>query len=423
MLQTANINYPFTSMTAWALAKNKAEATKYVRRQRLNAPDTLTITAGPYDQALVRSFLQRHGRVIVKPLDSSLSRGLTTDITTFEALGVAIEAARQHSTRVLVQEQVFGEEIRFATINGRVVSALLRRTPRVIGDGTSTVAELIKVENEQRRLITDTLVPYPQLEGALIRQSLDQTVVPAKGEVVELSRATMIGKGCSVYDVLDDLHPSYIEKVERLVKDINASFFVTDIFIRDYTQPASDDNYWFIEFNTSPVLKLFYSCRDGNMHDIVPVLAREVDRKLHLMSKPIVGSFEPVTFPALGITDQIAKIDTGAYSGTIGCAVVRVVQRSGRDVLECQVVEDGPIYYFEKFYVKAVRSSNGHKHKRYLIDTKILLSGIVYPVTIGVSDRSDMKHNILIGRRFLRANNILVDVTLNQAYDTDKEPK
>lgn len=31
----------------------------------------------------------------------------------------------------------------------------------------------------------------------------------------------------------------------------------------------------------------------------------------------VVGSFEVVSFPTLGVHDVIAKVDTGAYSGTI----------------------------------------------------------------------------------------------------------
>jgi hypothetical protein len=49
------------------------------------------------------------------------------------------------------------------------------------------------------------------------------------------------------------------------------------------------------------------------------------------------------------------------------------------------------------------------------------VQGKVYPIRIGLSDRSDMKRSVLIGRRFLRENDMLVDVRVHDEYDDEGE--
>lgn len=422
--RAAMIGYPFTSATVRALSKNKAEATKFVTTHGVNAPATIKVHSDKVDDVAIEKFLAKYGKVVVKPLNRSLSVGLTTDASTLNKVQKAIKKAARYSDEVLIQEQVFGEEVRFAVLNGNVISALLRQTPRVVGDGVSTVSELIREENKSRSKINYTIVKYPLLNRDHIHTSVDMTRVPEKEEIVELSRATMISGGCSVYDVLDSVDESYISLVESLVSELDTGFIVVDVFIKNYREQADEKNYWFIEFNTSPVLKLFYSCRDGNMHNILPALASAIDKNIHITSKSTIGSFEAVALPKIGIKHSIAKIDTGAYSGAVGCSNIQVFKRDGKKVLSFSPGRSSKkVFETTTFFEKYVRSSNGQREKRYLIETDIVVNKHSYPIVISLSKRTDMKHEILIGRRFLREHNFLVDVSLNQEYDTDSEVK
>ncbi|MEO5499790.1 MAG: RimK/LysX family protein, partial [Candidatus Saccharimonadales bacterium] len=59
--------------------------------------------------------------------------------------------------------------------------------------------------------------------------------------------------------------------------------------------------------------------------------------------------------------------------------------------------------------------------KRFIIETDLKVQGETYRIKIGLADRSDMRKPVLIGRRFLREHNILVDVRINQEYDDEGE--
>lgn len=144
-----------------------------------------------------------------------------------------------------------------------------------------------------------------------------------------------------------------------------------------------------------------------------------------MKTKKVFGSFERVSIPELGIDNVVAKIDTGAYSGALHCSSIKeITDPTGKKKLRFTPVDNHAhtteVGCFCRSYV---RSSTGHRVRRYLFDTNIVINSVEYSIRIGLSDRSDMNYEILIGRRFLRENNILVDVCKNQELDSDKDKK
>lgn len=141
-------------------------------------------------------------------------------------------------------------------------------------------------------------------------------------------------------------------------------------------------------------------------------------------SNTVIGCFEAVSLPDLGVKNELAKIDTGAYSGALHCTDIRVVRRGEQ---KKRILKFTPLgrpklaTETDTFIATYVRSATGHRIRRYIIDTTIELQGRSYPIRIGLSDRSDMKRSVLIGRRFLRENKMLVDVRINQEFDDEGE--
>ena len=130
------------------------------------------------------------------------------------------------------------------------------------------------------------------------------------------------------------------------------------------------------------------------------------------MDKQTIGIFEKVSFPELGIKNIMAKIDTGAYSGALHCKQVKEIILDGKHVLQFVPFEQPKLVKTTDSFKKIpVTSSNGVTEQRYLVNTDITISGVTYPIRLSLSDRSSMRWPVLIGRRFLRKNNLLVDVT------------
>jgi len=125
-----------------------------------------------------------------------------------------------------------------------------------------------------------------------------------------------------------------------------------------------------------------------------------------------LGTFEPVSFPDFAVIGKItAKIDTGAYSGALHCTMIRLEETPKGKVLHFSPFDhpDTEISV-SNFTLENVRSSNGKNQSRYFVNTNIKIQGAIYPIILSLADRSEMKWPVLIGRKFLRKNNFLVDV-------------
>lgn len=137
-----------------------------------------------------------------------------------------------------------------------------------------------------------------------------------------------------------------------------------------------------------------------------------------------VGWMERVSFPEYDTGEVEAKIDTGAYSGALHVTRLKEVKdkRTGKLLLRfCPLGRGGSLCHSEHYSIRYVRSATGHRVKRYVVNTIVRIKGNDYPIQIGLSDREAMKKPALLGRRFLRENNFIVDVRINQDQDKESE--
>lgn len=128
--------------------------------------------------------------------------------------------------------------------------------------------------------------------------------------------------------------------------------------------------------------------------------------------RTILGAFEEVSFPLFGDHTVVAKIDTGAYSGALHCSYV---EQKDQQIIFRPFDIDIEITC-DEFLVKYVKSSNGKREKRYFIETSMIIAGKQYPILLSLSDRSEMKWPVLVGRRFLKLNSFLVDPIKDDGY-------
>lgn len=136
----------------------------------------------------------------------------------------------------------------------------------------------------------------------------------------------------------------------------------------------------------------------------------------------IIGSTEHISFPDMNGMEVTAKIDTGAYTGALHCTKISVVETADGKVLRFSPFDHPELVVnVADFTEGPVKSSNGKEEQRYFIDTNICVKGETYPIVLTLADRSEMRWPVLIGRRFLRQNNFLVDVNQRATYRVDKK--
>lgn len=132
--------------------------------------------------------------------------------------------------------------------------------------------------------------------------------------------------------------------------------------------------------------------------------------------KKIIGRREIINFPELKLFGVEAKIDTGAYTSAIHCHHIReATLPDGSRVIRFQLLDPShPQYHnqlfeYKDFFLRDIKSSFGDVQERYVIRTQIQIFEEVFEADFSLSDRSDLKSPVLIGRTLLHGN-FIVDV-------------
>ena len=132
----------------------------------------------------------------------------------------------------------------------------------------------------------------------------------------------------------------------------------------------------------------------------------------------IVGRYESIDLPELGLEGIKAKIDTGAGISSIHCSHIHVVKKDGQHVLECHLLGlKSPVFYFTEFKERLIRSSNGQSEIRYAVKIQVSINSRKIKTEFTLSKRDQMNFPVLLGRRFLR-NRFIVDVSKMYLFST-----
>lgn len=124
----------------------------------------------------------------------------------------------------------------------------------------------------------------------------------------------------------------------------------------------------------------------------------------------ILKTLETVSFPEFEAIGEIkAKIDTGAYTGSLHCTEIHLDDATKE--LHFSPFDHPEITMKTNDYTMGpVKSSNGEEQERFFINTTINIGGNTLPITLTLADRTEMMRDVLIGRRFLAEHGFLVDV-------------
>jgi len=126
----------------------------------------------------------------------------------------------------------------------------------------------------------------------------------------------------------------------------------------------------------------------------------------------VIGRHVIIDLPELNSFGIEAKVDTGAYRTVIHCLAWREIIRGTEKFLEATFDLNGEgahTILFKDYFQKEFKSSFGEKEKRYCVRTTIKIGRKKIRSSVSITDRSDMRFQVLIGRKTLMRK-YLVDV-------------
>ncbi len=255
-----------TSHIAVGVASDK-ELTK-----ELLAAVGVPVPQGRLVSTLERALQAAHGLgglVAIKPLDGNQGKGVSTHLSTDEEIAQAFELAQRFGDKVIVEQTIEGDDHRVLVVGGRVVAAARRAPPTIVGDGRSTIAQLVGRENENplRGEGHESALTRIRLDShalaVLAAEGRDAQTVLAEGEAVPLRTNSNLSTGGTAEDVTERLHPYTAELCVRAALHVGLDVAGIDLVCTDISQPLDEQGGAVIEVNAAPGLRMHESPSRG----------------------------------------------------------------------------------------------------------------------------------------------------------------
>ncbi len=207
--------------------------------------------------------------VIVKPLDASHGRGISSRLDDEGALRDAFEVAREYGRRVVVEKFATGTDHRVLVVNGKVVACAERVPARVIGDGVHTIRQLVDVANrDPRRGVghTKILTRLPLDDQTIVflaKHGRTPESVPAEGAEVFLRPTANLSTGGTSIDRTDEMHPDNVTACEMAAAAVGLDIAGIDVMTPDISTPFRENGAVIIEVNAGPGIRMHTHPTEG----------------------------------------------------------------------------------------------------------------------------------------------------------------
>jgi D-alanine-D-alanine ligase-like ATP-grasp enzyme len=244
--------------------------------------------------------------IVMKPTGLTGGHGVTVGINNLEQAKKAFSSAKNSSnnktawqTKIMIQEQIQGDDYRLLVIDGKLEIATKRIPAFVVGDNKLTIQQLIENTNKDSRRdianpthILKPIVIDTPLKDYLKEQNLSLHSVPKKNEKIPLRKVASMSQGGITEDFTDKVSTGIKKIVETLAQSVHAFTLGVDIICLDISKPLTKDNGGIIEINTMPESYLNFFPAIGKQRKYVAdtyfnkLLSENTCKKYVLVGKP-----------------------------------------------------------------------------------------------------------------------------------------
>ena len=202
--------------------------------------------------------------IVIKPLDGNHGRGITIDINSWRDAQDAYDlaSAESRSRTVIVERFYRGSDHRVLVIDGKVVAVAERVPAHVVGDGRTTISELIERANQDPRrgeghenVLTNITINKTAI-GVLQRQGFDLSTVLKSDEIAYLRATANLSTGGVAIDRTEDIHPENRWLCQRIAKLIGLDIAGIDLVTLDIANPLREVGGVVVEVNAAPGFRM-----------------------------------------------------------------------------------------------------------------------------------------------------------------------
>lgn len=260
--------------------------------------------------------------LVIKPLDGNHGRGATVGINNIDDARTAFEKAQESSrTRwVIVEQQLMGADFRALVVNNRLIAVAERIPAHVIGDGKSTIQQLIDKTNEdpRRGYGHENVLTQIDVDGQTMRcirkAGYELESVLKKGVTLHLKTTANISTGGTAIDCTDEVHPENVFLFERIAKIIGLDVAGVDVIAPNVSEPLHSNGGGIIEVNAAPGFRMHLAPSEGIGRNVA-------EHVIEMLFPP--GT--PSRIPIFAITGTNGKTTTTRL-------IAHILKNSGRTV-------------------------------------------------------------------------------------------
>ncbi|KKQ79037.1 MAG: hypothetical protein UT02_C0049G0007 [Parcubacteria group bacterium GW2011_GWC2_38_7] len=212
--------------------------------------------------------------VVVKPNRGSLSHHVSVNIQSPEETQKVIKIALEYQPEIIVEKYVSGALYRVTIVNYEKIYICEKRLASIVGDGVSSIKELIEQKNinEKRGGPTSTL-PRIEITEQLIdvlKQNNDPSpdFVLNKDRKIFLANKFTLASGCEIINVKEKNHPKNIEMFFKASKILGQPLIGFDFICPDISKPYDEQDCAIIEANGFPYLDMHQFPSSGLSEDV-----------------------------------------------------------------------------------------------------------------------------------------------------------
>jgi cyanophycin synthetase len=196
--------------------------------------------------------------VVLKPCSANHGRGVFTNLNSRTEIEQVWRAVLAENEGAMVERFIPGQEHRLLVVGNRMVAACKGKTQCLIGDGRSSVLDLIELQinsdprcgpEERYPLEPLVLEKEPIALFELQRQGLSPDSVPADGKEVLIQR-----QGNMTDDVTDEVHPHTARLAILAAQVVGLDIAGIDLVATDISQPLANQGAAVTEVNAGPGL-------------------------------------------------------------------------------------------------------------------------------------------------------------------------
>jgi cyanophycin synthetase len=212
--------------------------------------------------------------VVIKPRDGNQGKGVAVNLKTREEVIAGFNNALEFRDDIMVESYLPGSDYRLLVVGDKMVAAARREPPLVVGDGTSSVRQLVdKVNADPRRgdghATSLTKIRFDDIALARLKeQGLNADSVPAKGARVVLRNNANLSTGGSATDVTDDVHPEVAARAVMAAQMVGLDVCGVDVVVESVLKPLEEQHGGVVEVNAAPGLRMHLQPSFGKGRDV-----------------------------------------------------------------------------------------------------------------------------------------------------------